>query len=65
MTDHVVKENDRVFVFGITSMFEYRFNRDNKGNEQLQLHKVWQADYADNKLRDRVHTDMQKKSKRP
>ena len=58
MTDFIVKDGDRVFVFGNTSMFEYGFVKDNKGNEQLELYKIWQGKHASEVDRDRVRADM-------
>ncbi len=63
MTDVIVHDGDRVFVFGNTNMLEYRFNTDVKGLEQLELYKVWQADFADDNLRDKIHQDMKDKDK--
>lgn len=58
MTDYVVKTGDRIFVFGQTSMTEYRFVTDNKGIEQLELFKVWQGKFAGEGDRDRLFNDM-------
>ncbi len=58
MTDYVINTGDRIFVFGQTSMTEYRFAIDNKGIEQLELFKVWQGKFAGEGDIDRLHKDM-------
>ena len=53
MTDHIVKEGDKVYVFGSTSMYEYRWINVN-GNELLDLFKVWQSSFITEKIKDRL-----------
>jgi len=53
MTDHIIKEGDKVYVFGSTSMYEYRWINVN-GNELLDLFKVWQANFITEKIKDRL-----------
>ncbi len=53
MTDYIVKEGDKVYVFGSTSMYEYRWINVN-GNELLDLFKVWQSNFITEKIKDRL-----------
>jgi len=64
MTDHIVKQGDRVFVFGQTSMFEYRFDIVN-GNELLDLFKVWQANNISEDTKDSLRKNMRDKNQPP
>jgi len=64
MTDFVVKDGDRIFAFGQTSMTEWRFNTDDKGVEQLELFKIWQGRFAGEGDIDRLHDDMKEKRKK-
>jgi len=63
MTDYIIKDGDRVFAFGQTSMTEYRFNTDKKGMEQLELHKIWQGKFASDVDRERLFKDLKDKDK--
>ncbi len=62
MTEHIVKEGDRVYVFGNTSMYEYRWI-DVDGNELLDLYKVWQADFLAEDIKDKLREDTKEKNK--
>jgi len=64
MTDYIVKDGDKVFVFGQTSMTEYRFAIDDKGVEQLELFKIWQGKFAGEGDIDRLYEDMKDKRKK-
>jgi len=64
MTDHIVKQGDRVFVFGQTSMFEYRFDIVN-GNELLDLFKVWQSNNIAESTKDALRKSMRDKNQPP
>ena len=64
MTDHIVKKGDRVFVFGQTSMFEYRFDIAN-GNEMLDLFKVWQSNNISESTKDALRKSMRDKNQPP
>lgn len=64
MTDYIINATDRVFVFGQTSMTEYRFAVDEKGVEQLELFKIWQGKFVGEGDIDRLHEDMKEKRKK-
>lgn len=61
MTDYIVKQGDRVFVFGSTSMYEYRWEMAN-GNEMLDLFKVWQSDNLSEDIKDKLRQSMRDKN---
>jgi len=61
MTDYIVKQGDRVFVFGSTSMYEYRWEIAN-GNEMLDLFKVWQSDNLSEDIKDKLRQSMRDKN---
>ncbi len=62
MTDHIVKDGDKVYVFGLTSMYEYKWNNVD-GNELLDLHKVWQADFISEEIKDKLREATKEKNK--
>jgi len=62
MTDYIVKEGDKVYVFGSTSMFEYRWTNVD-GNELLDLFKVWQADFITEDTKDKLRESTKDKNK--
>lgn len=64
MTDYIVKQGDRVFVFGSTSMYEYRWEIAN-GNEMLDLFKVWQSDNLSEDIKDKLRQSMRDKNQPP
>lgn len=61
MTDYIIKQGDRVFVFGSTSMYEYRWEIAN-GNEMLDLFKVWQSDNLSEDIKDKLRQSMRDKN---
>lgn len=61
MTDHIVEKGDRVFVFGETSMFEYRWDVANE-NELLDLFKVWQSHNLSEDTKDALRKTMKDKN---
>ena len=62
MTDHIVKDGDKVYVFGATSMYEYRWN-DVNGVELLDLWKVWQSSFVSEDIKDKLREDTKEKNK--
>jgi len=58
MTDYIARDKDRVFVFGATSMFEYRIEVDDDDNELLDLYKIWQAGYLSEKNKDDIRASL-------
>lgn len=64
MTDYIPNAGDRIFVFGSTSMFQYRVLTDNDNNDLLDLHKVWQARHVSEKNKDDLRASMRKRNER-
>ncbi len=65
MTDYIPNVGDRLFVFGSTSMFQYRVLRDNDDNDLLDLYKVWQANHLSEINKDNFRASMRKRNEAP
>ncbi len=65
MTDYIPNVGDRIFVFGSTSMFQYRVLRDGGDNDLLDLYKVWQAGHLSEKAKDNFRASMRARNELP
>lgn len=65
MTDYIPNVGDRLFVFGSTSMFQYRILKDNDGNDLLDLYKVWQARHITETNKDNFRVSMRARNELP
>lgn len=52
MTDYMFRADDRAFVFGGTSIFQYELEVDDNDNELLDVTKVWHGSYLSEKNKD-------------
>ena len=64
MTDYIPNVGDRLFVFGSTSMFQYRVLRDDNDDDLLDLHKVWQASQVSETSKDNFRVSMRARNER-
>lgn len=64
MTDYIPNVGDRIFVFGSTSMFQYKVLTDDDNNDLLDLHKVWQAGHLSEKAKDNFRASMRIRNER-
>ena len=64
MTDYIPNVGDRIFVFGSTSMFQYRVLTDDDNNDLLDLYKVWQARHVGEKNKDDFRSSMRIRNER-
>ncbi len=65
MTDYIPNAGDRLFVFGSTSMFQYRVLRDSDDNDLLDLYKVWQANHLSETNKDNFRSSMRTRNELP
>ena len=64
MTDYIPNVGDRLFVFGSTSMFQYKVLTDDDNNDLLDLHKVWQAGHVSETNKDNLRSSMRKRNEK-
>ncbi len=64
MTDYIPNSGDRLFVFGSTSMFQYRVLVDDDNNDLLDLYKVWQANHLSEINKDNFRASMRARNER-